>query len=185
MNIVSLQKAIELIMEGAIGVIPTDTVYGLVASAHNKESVERFYALKSRDKKPGTLIASRIEHLHMIGVAQSQIDTVAAYWPNPISAVLVVDGHEYLHQGVGTLAMRVTANPRLRELLDNTGPIITSSANQPGKPMATSIEEANNYFGERVDFYVDGGVIAGVPASTIIRPSDDGIQILRQGGFTL
>lgn len=185
MNIVSFSQAVQLLQNGKIGVMPTDTVYGLVATALDPTVVERFYALKQREQKPGTLIAANPDQLLLLGVDQSEIDTVAEWWPNPLSAVLTVHGNDYLHQGVGTLAMRVVANKQIRELLEQTGPLITSSANQPGEPPATTIQEAVDYFGKSVDFYVDGGEIVGVLPSTIIRPAPSGIEILRQGSISL
>ncbi len=185
MHIVTLEKAAELLAQGAVGVMPTDTVYGLVADANNEAAVERFYALKSREQKPGTLIAASTDQLLALGVPQGEIDKVAAYWPNPLSAVLTVNGHTYLHQGVGTLAMRIVADEKIRQLLEQTGSLITSSANQPGEPPATTIDEAFAYFGETIDFYLDGGTIANVLPSTIIRPTDNGVEILRQGGTSL
>ena len=68
---------------------------------------------------------------------------------------------------------------------EQTGPLITSSANQPGESPATTIQEAINYFGDSVDFYVDGGEIKDVLPSTIIRPSANGLEILRQGSISL
>lgn len=185
MNIVSVDIAISLLQNGAVGIMPTDTVYGLVTIASNPQSVERMYNLKQREQKPGTLIAASTDQLLALGVNQSDIDKVSKWWPNPLSAVLTVTGSSYLHQGVGTLAMRVVANQQIRELLEQTGPLITSSANQPGEPPSTTIQEAINYFGDSVDFYVDGGEIKDVLPSTIIRPSANGIEILRQGSISL
>jgi tRNA threonylcarbamoyl adenosine modification protein (Sua5/YciO/YrdC/YwlC family) len=184
MKIVSIEQAEELLRSGAVGILPTDTVYGLVTLATDEVAVARFYALKSREQKPGTLIAANTEQLLALGVATDEIDTVERYWPNPLSAVLTIRGLDYLTQGVGTLAMRVVADPKVAALLAQTGPLITSSANQPGEPPATSIDEAVAYFGENVDFYVDGGTIIGEP-STIIRPTGDGIEVLRQGSISL
>ncbi len=184
MHIVTSQEAADLLASGAVGVMPTDTIYGLVAAAGNEASVERFYALKNREQKPGTLIAASTDQLLSLGVPQSEIDQVAKYWPNPVSAVLTVSGHEYLHQGVGTLAMRVVADETIRALLEQTGPLITSSANQPGKPPATNVDEAITYFGDSVDFYVDGGTVIA-ETSTIIRPTAEGVEILRQGSISL
>lgn len=53
-------------------------------------------------------------------------------------------------------------------LLEQTGALMTSSANPPGQPTATSIEAAKQYFGESVDFYVDVGDLSDRPPSTII-----------------
>lgn len=184
MKTISLKEAAELLANGKVGVMPTDTVYGLVTSASNEAAVRRFYELKNREQKPGTLIAASTDQLLALGVPSEQVEAVAKYWPNPLSAVLTVNGNDYLHQGVGSLAMRVVANEKIRQLLEITGPLITSSANQPGQPPATTIDEAIAYFGDSVDFYVDGGTITAEP-STIIRPGTNGIEIIRQGSVTL
>ncbi|MDB5183338.1 MAG: hypothetical protein JWO07_19 [Candidatus Saccharibacteria bacterium] len=185
MNIVTLDQAIPLLQNGAIGVVPTDTVYGLVTIAADHAAVHRFYTLKSREKKPGTLIASSTDQLLALSVSPTEIEKVVHYWPNPLSAVLPVPDNTYLHQGVGTLAMRVVADPTIKQFLEQTGPLITSSANQPGQPPATNISEAAAYFGDSIDFYVDGGTIDQKLPSTIIRPTHDGIEVLRQGSISV
>jgi len=195
MHIVTFEEAAELLAQGAVGVIPTDTVYGLVTRAEDEAAVTRMYALKHREQKPGTLIAANTDQLLALGVPQDEINKVAKYWPSPLSAVLPITKKdnpltdeikcEYLHQGIGTLAMRVVANEDIRTLLERTGPLITSSANQPGEPPATNINEAMAYFGDGVDFYVDGGTIKDVLPSTIVRPTKDGVEVLRQGSISL
>lgn len=161
MNLISLDQVVTVIQNGSVGIMPTDTVYGLVARAHDEAAVARMYALKQREQKPGTLIAANTTQLADLGVPKSELQKVAMYWPNPLSAVLIVNGYDYLHQGVSSLAMRVVADDTIRQLLEKTGPLITSSANQPGQPPATTIDEAIADFGEAVDFYVDGGRIVG------------------------
>lgn len=185
MNIVTPEEAAALLIAGKIGVMPTDTVYGLVARAADETAVKRMYALKRREQKPGTLIAADTDQLRSLGVPDAEIAKVAQYWPNPLSAVLPVQGFDYLHQGIGSLAMRVVADQATRHLLERTGALMTSSANQPGEPPATTVAEAAGYFGDGVDFYVDGGTIADALPSTIIRPTTDGIDILRQGSVSL
>lgn len=184
MNIVSFDQAIELLDSGKVGIMPTDTVYGLVARAHDEAAVTRMYSLKNREQKPGTLIAANTDQLLDLGASAIDIEKVAKYWPGALSAVLPIN-LDYLTQGVGTLAMRVTAHPEIRQLLEQTGPLITSSANQPGEPHATTIDEAIGYFGDAVDFYVNGGTIAESQPSTIIRPTTSGIEVLRQGAVSL
>ncbi len=183
MNSVTQEQAKKLLIAGKIGVMPTDTVYGLVARAHDVSAVQRMYALKKREQKPGTLIAASTKQLIELGVSQSEINKVKKWWPNPLSAVLPINERNYLHQGVNTLAMRVVAHPELIALLQQTGPLITSSANQPGEPPATNINEAFAYFGDDVDFYVDGGTIVNGTPSTIIRPVNNGVEILRKGSI--
>jgi tRNA A37 threonylcarbamoyladenosine synthetase subunit TsaC/SUA5/YrdC len=90
-----------------------------------------------------------------------------------------------LHQGVGSLAMRIPRNDKLQALLEKTGPLLTSSANPPGDPPATTITAAKEYFGDSVDFYLDGGDLTGHQASTIIRVVDDAVEIFRPGAIAI
>jgi tRNA threonylcarbamoyl adenosine modification protein (Sua5/YciO/YrdC/YwlC family) len=179
------QEIIAALNSGKVGVMPTDTVYGLVSRAHDSTATVRMYALKDRERKPGTIIASSTDQLRSLGVPQDEIDKVSQWWPNPLSAVLIMEGNDYLHQGVGDIAMRVVADPKIIEILEETGPLITSSANLPAQPGATTIAEAYAYFGDSVDFYVDGGAITKSHPSTIIKPIGNEIVVLRQGDISL
>lgn len=176
----------KLLQEGAVGVLPTDTVYGLVCSAANVESVTRLYALKSREHKPGTIVAGTLQQLIDLGLRARYVKAVEAYWPNPLSVVIPC-GEElhYLHQNVRSLAVRIPLDDTFRELLAQTGPLLTSSANDPGAPIATNLAEAQAYFGDKVDFYVDGGSVTDHAPSTVIRIVDDAIEILREGAVKI
>jgi L-threonylcarbamoyladenylate synthase len=170
------------LQSGAVGVVPSDTVYGLMAAANNEQAVTRMYALKQRERKPGTIIAASVEQFIALGLDEKQLRAMAAYWPAPLSIVIEAKGvPDYLHQGIGSLAARVPANEFLRALLAQAGPLITSSANHPGMSPATNLAEAQNYFGDHVDFYVDGGNLSDVTPSTVVRINDGKIEILRQG----
>lgn len=183
--IVSIDQAIELLQNGGIGIMPTDTVYGLVAQATNNLAVERLYRVKDRERKPGTLIAASPKQLKVLGVKQSDLDKVSKWWPGALSAVLDID-REYLHQGLGDVAMRVVADPAISTILKQTGPLMTSSANRPSEPGSVNIQEAINYFGDKVDFYVDGGNLSGKSPSTIVKLAANGsITVLRQGAVDI
>lgn len=172
-----------LLQQGAVGVAPTDTIYGLVGDARNHDTVERLYSLKHREHKPGTIIAADIEQLIDLGVDEAMIRSIAHVWPNPISVVIPAARHlSYLDQNVGSLAVRVPANDVLHKLLAHTGPLVTSSANLPGETPAVSVAEAQAYFGGKVDFYIDGGNMGNRPPSTVVRLHEDGsLELLRQG----
>ena len=175
-------ELVSLLHSNHVGVLPTDTVYGLAARATSPAAVERMYALKHRERKPGTVIAANIEQLLDLGIDHETIMKVARYWPAPLSIVLPLgDNLHYLHQGVGSAPFRVVADESVRMLLEQTGPLVTSSANQPGEPPARNFNEAHAYFGEHVDFYVDGGDIGEREPSTIARLGEYGLEILRQG----
>jgi L-threonylcarbamoyladenylate synthase len=177
----------ELNRPGAIGVIPTDTVYGVVARAADHEAVARLYDLKDRDAKPGTLIAADISQLEKIGLKHRYLKAVEQFWPGAVSVVIPASDPalEYLHRGRMSLAVRVPAGRKLQTLLKKTGPLLTSSANRPGEPPANTIAEARGYFGGKVDFYIDAGDLSGRQPSTIIRILDDAIEVLRPGAVKI
>jgi L-threonylcarbamoyladenylate synthase len=177
--------ATQLVLVGSLGVIPTDTLYGVVARASDRAAVERLYALKHREHKPGTIIAAGLGQLQAMGFKPRYFKPIAQYWPGPVSVVLPISDitMTYLHQGKRSLAVRIPDDEELQQLLITTGPLLTSSANPPGEPPATTIEEAKAYFGESVDFYVDGGDLSGRKPSTVIRVLDDAVEVLRQGAM--
>jgi len=179
-------ELVALLKGGSVGVLLTDTVYGLVCSAKDQAACERLYKLKSREHKPGTVIAARLQQLIDLGIRARYLKAVEQYWPNPLSVVIPC-GEElaYLHQGQRSLAVRVTAVPEVQDLLTKTGALLTTSANLPGEPVATTIAEAQAYFGDKVDFYVDSGMAADPVPSTVIRIVDDAVEVLRPGAVAI
>ena len=176
----------DLLKSGCVGVIPTDTIYGLACLASNKEGASRLYGLKKRDKKLGTFIAASVEQLLTLGLDEKALRAVEHLWPNPISVVVpLLDKNSHLDLGKGSLAVRIPKDEALLKLLEQTGPLVTSSANLFDHPPANTIEEAKDYFDERVDFYVDHGDLSGRPPSTIAKIMDGSIEVLRQGAIQL
>ncbi len=172
----------DMLVSGKVGVIPTDTVYGLVARASDEEAVARLYTLKHRDHKPGTVIAADVQQLIDLGVPAADIEVVARLWPNPLSVdMLVGDDLAYLHQDTGHCAFRVVDDQEVRALLVRTGPLLTTSANDPGAPLAENLVQAQNYFRDTVDFYVEGGDRSGRIPSTVARYRSGHFEVLRHG----
>jgi L-threonylcarbamoyladenylate synthase len=85
----------------------------------------------------------------------------------------------YVHRGKG-LALRIPDNELLQEVLSKTGPIVAPSANREGEEPAATVEVAKEYFGDTVDFYVDGGELKG-EASTVISLENGRLQVIREG----
>jgi L-threonylcarbamoyladenylate synthase len=180
------RKLLALIQSGAVGVLPTDTVYGLTCLAANKTAVKRLYELKSRDHKPGTVVAASLEQLEALGVKHRYLKAVEEFWPGPVSVIIPCSPElKYLYLGASGLAVRLPSNKQFIDLLELSGPLLTSSANLPGEPVASNIEEAESYFGSKLDFYVDGGDLSGRPPSTIIRIVDDAIEVIREGAVSI
>ncbi|HEX9153816.1 MAG TPA: L-threonylcarbamoyladenylate synthase, partial [Candidatus Saccharimonadales bacterium] len=178
---------ISILLAGGVGVMPTDTIYGLVARAADKNAVARLYELKKREHKPGTIIAANIQQLAELGVEKAHLDQVAKWWPNPLSVVVPTsDGLFYLHLGLDSLPMRIPKDDQLRKLLEQTGPLLTSSANHTNMPGSNNISEAYAYFADDVDFYLDGGDLSGRPPSTLIHINPDKtISVLRDGAVKI
>ena len=177
----------KLQIASAVGVIPTDTVYGLVARAADTAAVQRLYDLKHRDGKPGTLIAANIDQLVTLGLKARYLKAVEQFWPGAVSVIIPCGDPAlaYLHQGKYSLAVRIPDHPELLKLLEQTGPLLTSSANHAGETVANTVDEARTYFGDTVDFYADGGDLSDHQPSTIIRIVDDAIEILREGAVKI
>ncbi len=164
---------------GAVGVLPTDTVYGLVARAADETAVRKLYATKQRESQPGTIIAADIKQLVGLGFNEDQLRTASRYWPARLSVVLDASSvPAYLKHVRIDLPVRIPDNKALRRLLSKTGPLMTTSANAPGEPTAGTLVEAEAYFGEDVDFYTDGGDLRGNPPSTIIGFDPEGNVVL-------
>lgn len=169
---------VEALKQGGVGVIPTDTLYGLVASALDVDAVSRVYELKRRDpRKPLIVLVGDIEDIERFGVVLSdqlraQLDS---YWPGPYSILLPVidDTFEYLHRGTDAIAFRIPDDEELRSLLRATGPLVAPSANIEGDAPAQTVSMAQRYFGTDADFYIDGGMLDS-PPSTIVRLNDGG-----------
>jgi L-threonylcarbamoyladenylate synthase len=176
------EQLVALLQDGAVGVLPTDTIYGVVCRAADEQAVGRLYGLKHRQHKPGTVIAASIEQLIELGIKARYLKAVEQFWPGPVSVVIPCGKElEYLHQGKLSLAVRLPDHPELQKLLQQTGPLLTSSANQPGEQPATTVDHAREYFNDAVDFYVDGGDLSNRQPSTIVRIVDDAIEVIRPG----
>lgn len=176
-------QIIKNIKDGKIGVLATDTLYGLVGSASNPKTVEKIYLLKKRDpSKPFIIIIGEVEELSKfkIQLDDQDFNTLKKYWPGPTSIVLPVrdEQFQYLHRGTNSLAFRVPAKKDLREILKLSGPIVAPSANPEGEKPATTVKMAKKYFGKNIDFYVDEGNLGGKP-STIIELQDGEVQTIR------
>ncbi len=169
----------EDIKNGRIGVIPTDTIYGIVCSAMNKRSIEKLYKIRKRNlKKPMIILISSVKDLDLFNI---KIDKkiINKYWPGRVSIIVPIKKFEYLHRGKNSLAFRLPNNKYLIKLLKISGPIVAPSANTEGNDPAQTINEAKEYFKDKIDFYVDCGRLKSKP-SKIISLLNNNIEIIRK-----
>lgn len=174
----------KLLQVGGVGVIATDTIYGVVARALDEVAVARLYDIKGRTPtKPFILLISDISQVSLFGVElnEQRIALLQTYWPGPVSVILPTnnDNLAYLHRGQNSLDFRLPHKKELIELINKTGPIVAPSANPEGLEPSINIEQAKSYFGSTVDFYIDSGEVMG-KASKIIKISTNGaVRIIR------
>jgi len=166
------QKVAAFLKQGGVCVIPTDTVYGLVASALDKRAIARLYKIRNREEgKPSLVLISSANDLKLFGVMVSPRTKalLGKVWPGPVTVIIpgADEKFSHLHPNSSGIAFRMPEPTWLRALLKKTGPLIAPSANPPGVPPAGTIIEAEAYFGSSVDFYVDGGKLQGLPSSLI------------------
>jgi len=163
---------------GKIGVLPTDTIYGIVGAALDRRAVERIYRTRKRNpKKPMIILVASEKDIARFGVRPDAATkrVLARVWPGKVSVVVAIargnraarKKFAYLHRGTGTLAFRVPKPAWLRALIRATGPLVAPSANIEGEAPARTIRAARRYFNDAVDFYVDVGRMTSKPSKLI------------------
>ena len=176
---------VKLLKDGAVGHLPSDTIYGLSCVALNERAVERIYQLKGRDyDKPFIILLTSVEQAAQLGVNPKDLGPVKDLWPAPLTAITRAGQKtpELLHRGTYTLALRVPDNAELRKLISRTGPLVSTSANPQGQEPAKTLEQAKKYFGDKLDFYIDAGDLKIQP-STMVQIQNGGLKIVRQGAY--
>lgn len=176
------ENLIKVLKNNGVVVMPTDTIYGMVGKAQNKDVVERIYKIRGRNpQKPCIVLIGDLSELNKFSVILSKEQKIELekYWPGPVSIILNCknDSFEYLHRGTKTLAFRLPILEELRELLLKVGPLIAPSANTEALPPSKNIHEAKGYFKDLVDLYIDGGEIEA-KASKLIKLNNDGSVIM-------
>lgn len=179
-NTDTLDDVAPIILSGGIGVLRTDTLYGIVARAMSEDAVERVYRIKGRTpSKPPIILIATADQL-MNDYDDATLKRLNELWPGKNSVILSAHGMpSWLVRTGDSLAYRVPNDDGLSRFLEKTGPLIAPSANPEGMPPALSIDEAKDYFGDEVDFYVDGGRVVDDAPSKLYRLHVDHLERLR------
>lgn len=163
----------DTLKSGGVVLLPTDTIYGLHALWSNPAALERIAHMKGRDaQKPFLLLAASVAQIEMMGMAVPP--ALAGIWPAPLTAILP--------DGSATTAVRVPAVTWLRELLNQTGPLASTSANRSGEPPIISPDLLSPELSQELDGVVDGGVREGEP-STIVDFTQSEPRLVREGSL--
>ncbi len=165
-------KVLTMLKKGAIGVFPTDTLYGVVGSALSKKAVERIFAVKGRSEgKPLIILISSLDDIKRFGInlLPDHVTYLESVWPGAFSIILPCPHQKfaYLHRGTKSLAFRMPKKKSLCDFLKVSGPLTAPSANPQGLKPAHTIAEAKKYFADSVDFYFAGGRKTGKPSRVV------------------
>jgi L-threonylcarbamoyladenylate synthase len=158
-----------------VAIMPCDTIYGLVGAAPGAEA--RLRVLKGREEKSFLQLIASADWLPRFG-ALALPEKLAGYWPGPLTLVFPLER--------GSVALRVPADPGLRELLQRLDcPLFSTSVNRSGQPALWRIADILAEFEARVDLVVDAGDLPGRLPSTIVDLSRRPFRVLRQGALSL
>ena len=182
-----MNDAAEAIRAGKAVILPTDTVYGLVASAYTAVAAEKLYRVKGRDaQQPTALLAADLDTLfECVPELRGRAGVIArALLPGPYTLVLPNPARRYrwiTGADPHTIGVRVPELPEPAErILAQVGAVVATSANLPGGPAPRRIEDIPAEIRERVAAIVDAGELPGV-SSTVIDFSAAEPRVLREG----
>lgn len=176
---------------GGVVALPTDTIYGLAASARDADAVAHVYTLKGREfSKPLPLVVRDLQQAAEIAAELPGCfgEMTAAFWPGPLTLIVRASPllPEQLTAGSGKVAMRQPDLPFLQQLLDACGYALTAtSANRSGAAECRTATEVADQFGDasELDLIVDGGLSPRTRPSTIVDLTTPAPKLVREGAI--
>ncbi|MGC9120887.1 MAG: L-threonylcarbamoyladenylate synthase [Sulfurihydrogenibium sp.] len=182
----NLFDAVKPIKEGKLIVAKTDTIYGILADALNKDAVERIYLVKGRpEDKPFVILIPSTDYLKLFEIKPDP-QSEKILLKKGITVVFDLNDKEgkfsYLHRGKNSLAFRIPDDSVFLAFLREVArPVVAPSANPSELTPAEDINKAIEYFQDKIDLYIDGGkVLENIP-STIVKVENGKVKILREG----
>ncbi len=185
-----MQEAGQIIRDGGIVAFPTETVYGLGASAYDDNAVKNIYKAKGRPSD-NPLIVHIADIKDAEGVAREIPENakklMERFCPGPLTLILKKrhDISDTVTAGLDTVGVRIPSHPVAREFIKAAGvPIAAPSANLSGRPSPTAAEHVIADMKGRVDAIICAGKSSVGVESTIIDVTGSVPIVLRPGGIT-
>ncbi len=182
--------AVEVLRDGGIVALPTDTVYGIAVSLATPGGVERLFHVKQRppDKAVMLLLDDAAQAAAAGRMTPAATALATACWPGGLTVVVPqrpeVRWPAALTGGSATIGLRVPDHDAPRALARAVGPLPTTSANVSGAQEAADAAGIVAQLGEAIDLVLDGGAAPGGPASTIVDCTGERPVILRIGAVS-
>ena len=184
------QAAANIIKNGGLVAIPTETVYGLGANGLDPQAVAKIFVAKGRPQdNPLILHVADPEQLELFchDIPECAYKLAEAFWPGPLTMVLPARDNvpKCTTAGLPTVAIRCPDNDVTRQIIRLAGvPIAAPSANISGKPSTTTAQHVLHDHSGRIEAVVDGGPCRVGVESTIVDLTEDTPRLLRPGGIT-
>ena len=182
--------AAEIIKNGGLVAIPTETVYGLGADGLNEAAVAKIFEAKGRPQdNPLILHLSCLEEMehYCRDIPEAAYRLARAFWPGPLTIVLHARDivPKRTTGGLSTVAVRCPDCEATRKIIAAAGvPLAAPSANLSGKPSTTTAQHVLHDHDGRIDAIVDGGPCRVGVESTIVDLTESPARLLRPGGIT-
>ena len=185
-----ISKALELLKDGQLVGMPTETVYGLAADALNPLAVAQIFEAKKRPSFDPLII--HLSNLNQIDDYAKEVPELfyklaEKLSPGPITYILKKQEiiPDLVTSGRNTVGIRIPSHPMAQDLLKAfKGPIAAPSANPFGYISPTSAQHVQDQLGNELTYILDGGDCQVGLESTILDLSSDSLKILRFGGMS-
>ncbi len=186
-----LLEAAEILRNGGLVAIPTETVYGLGANALDESASKKIYEAKGRPSD-NPLIA----HISCMDELQALVKEIPEagqklaekYWPGPLT--MIFPKKEIVPYGttggLETVAVRMPSDPVANRLIKLAGiPVAAPSANTSGRPSPTKAEHVVEDMNGKIEMIIDSGEVGIGVESTIVDVSGEVPMLLRPGAITM
>ena len=186
----NLIEAADIIKNGGLVAIPTETVYGLAADGLNKKAIRKIFEAKNRPMdNPLILHISRIDEIHRLikEIDKKHLEILSKLWPGPLTVILKKSEiiPDEVSAGLDTVAIRMPKLDITRAFIYLCGtPLAAPSANLSTKPSPTNAHDVFEDMNGRIDAIIDGGASDIGIESTVLDLSQDIPKILRPGFYT-
>lgn len=178
---VNLKEIITALKNGAVLVLPTDTVYGLVCDAKNKKAVEKIFEIKKRDKaKPLAVFVKDIDTAKKYAVIGKKEEEFLKDSKTTV-VVLVKSGLAQLIGGTGKIGIRIPDYDLIKNIFSEfDGPLAQTSANISGQPATTKIREVILQFKNQDILIIDAGDLPEAKPSKVVDLTGESDKIIRE-----
>jgi L-threonylcarbamoyladenylate synthase len=187
----NIELAKELLLDGKLVAIPTETVYGLAANALNEKAVVSIFEAKERPFfDPLIIHLPSIEAISTYAELNDErlLKLAEKFWPGPLTLLLPKKAliPTIVTSGLDKVAVRIPNHSLTLNLLEKVKvPLAAPSANPFGYVSPTTPHHVNSQLGKKIDYILDGGSCTIGLESTIVGIDNNGICIYRLGGLTI